>query len=118
ATALAVNMHHVWLGVAKVVHERGEDSCDFIFTDAMAGEVFAFGVSEAGNDLVLFGSASEAAPDGEGGYAFTGTKIFTSMSPGWTRLGTFGTDSTGEDGPRNVWGFVNRDADGITVKDD
>lgn len=118
ATALAVNMHHVWVGVAKVVHERGDDSCDFILTDAMAGEVYAFGVSEAGNDLVLFGSASEAAPDGNGGYAFTGTKIFTSLSPGWTRLGTFGTDTTGEDGPHNVWGFVNRDAAGITVKDD
>lgn len=118
ATALAVNMHHVWVGVAKVVHDRGEDSCDFILTEAMAGEVFGFGVSEAGNDLVLFGSASEAVPDGEGGYAFSGTKIFTSLSPGWTRLGTFGTDNTGDDGPHNVWGFVDRDADGITVKDD
>ncbi|GAB3817208.1 acyl-CoA dehydrogenase family protein [Tessaracoccus terricola] len=118
ATALAVNMHHVWVGVAKVVHERGDASCDFILTDAMAGEVFAFGVSEAGNDLVLFGSASDAAPDGNGGYGFTGTKIFTSLSPGWTRLGTFGTDTTGQDGPHNVWGFVNRDAPGITVKDD
>lgn len=118
ATALAVNMHHVWVGVAKVVHERGDSSCDFILTDAMAGEVYAFGVSEAGNDLVLFGSASEAAPDGQGGYSFSGTKIFTSLSPGWTRLGTFGTDTTGDDGPHNVWGFVRRDAGGVTVKDD
>ncbi|MCC2593561.1 acyl-CoA/acyl-ACP dehydrogenase [Tessaracoccus sp. OS52] len=118
ATALAVNMHHVWVGVAKVVHERGEDTCDFILTEAMAGEVFGFGVSEAGNDLVLFGSASEAVPDGEGGYSFNGTKIFTSLSPAWTRLGTFGTDTSGDDGPHNVWGFITRDGGGVAVKQD
>ena len=82
------------------------------------GEIFAFGVSEAGNDLVLFGSQSEAVPDGEGGYSFHGTKIFTSLSPAWTRLGTFGTDSSGSDGPHNVWGFVTRDGGGIDVRDD
>ena len=108
ATALAVNMHHVWVGVARTVHARGDDSCDFILREAAAGEIFAFGVSEAGNDLVLFGSVSEARPDGEGGYSFHGTKIFTSMAPVWTRLGTFATDTTGEDGPHNVWGFVTR----------
>ncbi len=118
ATALAVNMHHVWVGVARLVHDRGDHSLDFVLTEAAAGEVFAFGVSEAGNDLVLFGSASEARPDGSGGYAFYGTKIFTSLSPGWTRLGTFGTDTTGDDGPHSVWGFITRDGGGVEVKDD
>jgi len=113
ATALAVNMHLVWLGVARTVHASGDDSCDFIFHDAAAGEVYGFGVSEAGNDLVLFGSVSEARPDGEGGYSFHGTKIFTSMAPVWTRLGTFASDSTGDDGPHNVWGFVTRDGGGV-----
>lgn len=118
ATALAVNMHHVWVSVARYVHDRGDTSTDVVLTEAAAGEVFAFGVSEAGNDLVLFGSASEARPDGEGGYAFHGTKIFTSLSPAWTRLGTFGTDATGADGPRSVWGFVTRDGGGVEVKED
>lgn len=118
ATALAVNMHLVWLGVAKVVHERGDSSCDFIFTEAMAGEIFGFGVSEAGNDLVLFGSTSEARPDGEGGYTFHGTKIFTSLSPVWTRLGTFGMDRTDPQDPRTVWGFIRRDGAGVEIKDD
>lgn len=113
ATALAVNMHQVWVGVARTVHASGDDSCDFIFRDAAAGEIFGFGVSEAGNDLVLFGSVSEARPDGEGGYSFHGTKIFTSMAPVWTRLGTFATDSTGDDGPHNVWGFVTRGGGGV-----
>lgn len=118
ATALAVNMHHVWMGVARTVRASGDSSCDFILEEAAAGEVFAFGVSEAGNDLVLFGSASDAVPDGEGGYAFHGTKIFTSLSPAWTRLGTFGTDRTGADGDHNVWGFITRDGGGVEVKDD
>lgn len=118
ATALAVNMHHVWVGVAKAVHERGDHSTDFVLEESVAGELFGFGVSEAGNDLVLFGSASEARPDGEGGYTFHGTKIFTSLSPAWTRLGTFGADTSGADGTHNVWGFITRDGGGVTVKDD
>src|SRR5690554_6582578 len=118
ATALAINMHQVWVGVARVVHRTGDPSMDFVFHDAVAGEVFGFGVSEAGNDLVLFGSRTEARPDGDGGFSFHGTKIFTSLSPAWTRLGTFGTDTTGDDGPMSVFGFITRDGGGFEIKDD
>lgn len=118
ATALAINMHQVWVGVARVVHRTGDPSMGFVFRDAVAGEIFGFGISEAGNDLVLFGSRTEARPDGAGGYSFYGTKIFTSLSPAWTRLGTFGTDATGDDGPMSVFGFVTRDGGGFEIKDD
>lgn len=118
ATALAVNMHHVWTGVARSVNARGDHSVDFILEEAAAGEIFAFGVSEPGNDLVLFGSQSEARPDGNGGYSFYGTKIFTSLSPAWTRLGTFGSDTTGDDGPRSVFGFINRADGGFEIRQD
>ncbi|TNC16956.1 acyl-CoA dehydrogenase [Georgenia sp. 311] len=118
ATALAVNMHHVWVSVARSVRARGDHSCDVVLEEAAAGEVFAFGVSEPGNDLVLFGSQSLAEPDGAGGYSFTGTKIFTSLSPAWTRLGTFGADTSGSDGTHNVWGFLTRDAGGVEVRED
>ncbi|MGN6752951.1 MAG: acyl-CoA dehydrogenase family protein [Intrasporangium sp.] len=118
ATALAVNMHQVWVGVANTVRAHGESSMDFVLEEAAEGEIFGFGISEAGNDLVLFGSSSDARPDGDGGYRFYGTKIFTSLSPVWTRLGTFGTDTTGDDGPHSVYGFVRRDDPGVTVKDD
>ncbi|WP_137122606.1 acyl-CoA dehydrogenase family protein [Segeticoccus rhizosphaerae] len=118
ATALAVNMHHVWMGVARTVRAGGEDSMDFVLQEAAAGEVFAFGISEPGNDLVLFGSDSEARPDGVGGFSFHGVKIFTSLSPAWTRMGTFGTDSSGDDGPHSVYGFITRDGGGVEVKDD
>lgn len=118
ATALAVNMHQVWVGVARGLHARGDHSCDFVLAEAAAGEIFAFGISEAGNDLVLFASASDARPDGSGGYTFHGRKIFTSLSPAWTRLGTFGTDRSDPDDPRLVFGFVARDGGGVEVADD
>lgn len=118
ATALAINMHHVWVGVARAVHRTGDSSMDFVLRDAARGELFAFGVSEAGNDLVLFGSDTRATPDGHGGCAFFGTKIFTSLSPAWTRLGTFGVDNTDPENPINVWGFVDRDPAGVTIADD
>ena len=62
ATALAVNMHLVWTGVAQVLAARGDSSLDFILQEAAEGEVFAFGNSEAGNDSVLFDSRTEAVP--------------------------------------------------------
>ncbi len=92
ATALAVNMHLVWTGVAHVLAARGDSSLDFILQEAAQGEVFAFGNSEAGNDSVLFDSRTVAVPLPDGGYSFTGRKIFTSLSPVWTRLGIFGKD--------------------------
>lgn len=116
ATALAVNMHQVWCGVGRVLHDRGDDGLDVLLREAAAGELFAFGISERGNDLVLFGSATEARPDGEGGYRFHGTKIFTSLAPAWTRLGVHGLDASDPDDPRIVYGFVTRE--GTETKDD
>jgi alkylation response protein AidB-like acyl-CoA dehydrogenase len=116
ATALATNMHQVWCGVARVLHDRGDDGLDFLLREAAAGELFGFGISERGNDLVLFGSATKAEPDGEGGYRYHGTKIFTSLAPAWTRLGVHGLDDTDPDDPRIVYGFVTRE--GTETKDD
>ncbi|KRB38974.1 acyl-CoA dehydrogenase family protein [Microbacterium sp. Root180] len=108
ATALAVNMHLVWTGVAKVLADRGFDDLRFVQEGAAAGEIFAFGISEAGNDLVLFGSGTDAAPLPGGGYAFSGTKIFTSLAPVWTQLGLHGLDTTSPDAPKMVYAFVPR----------
>lgn len=121
ATALAVNMHLVWTGVAKVLADRGIDALTFVQEGAVAGEVFAFGISEAGNDLVLFGSGTDAAPTADGSYAFTGTKIFTSLAPVWTQLGLHGLDTTSPDGPKMVYAFVPRsedDAGRVVTRDD
>lgn len=124
ATALAINMHLVWTGVAKALYERGDHSLDFLLREAGQGEIFAFGVSEPGNDLVLFDSTTDARPEITGGYRFTGTKAFTSLSPVWTRLGTFGRDDSAPEDPRIVWAFLDRaapglnQAPGISQKDD
>ncbi|MGO4690729.1 acyl-CoA dehydrogenase family protein [Glaciibacter sp. 2TAF33] len=118
ATALAVNMHLVWTGVATTLHDRGDNALSWLLHEAGTGEVFGFGVSEPGNDLVLFGSKTDAAPQPDGGYRFTGTKVFTSLSPAWTRLGTMGLDSSSPDAPKIVWAFVDRDDPGVTAKDD
>ena len=112
ATALGINMHLVWVGVARVLHDRGDDSLDWVLRDAAAGELFAFGNSEQGNDLVLWDS-STVAETVEGGYAFTGTKIFTSLAPAWTRLGIFGRN-----GDELVHGFITRDTPGWASLDD
>ncbi|MEZ5189659.1 MAG: acyl-CoA dehydrogenase family protein [Schumannella sp.] len=108
ATALGINMHLVWVGVARVLAERGDASLEWVLRDAAAGELFAFGNSEPGNDLVLWDSLTRAERV-NGGYAFTGTKIFTSLAPAWTRLGIFGKQTEGEGAPRLVHGFLARD---------
>ncbi|MER7798672.1 acyl-CoA dehydrogenase family protein [Microbacterium sp. NPDC096154] len=117
ATALAINMHLVWTGVAKVMHDRGIDDLRFVQDGTAAGEVFAFGISEAGNDLVLFGSDTEATPRPDGSYAFTGTKIFTSLAPVWTQLGLHGLDTTSADAPQLVYAFIGRD-ERVVTRDD
>ncbi|SEI04728.1 MULTISPECIES: acyl-CoA dehydrogenase family protein [unclassified Leifsonia] len=118
ATALAVNMHLVWTGIAKTLRDRGDDSLEFVLREAGAGEVFGFGLSEAGNDLVLFGSTTEARPEPDGSYRFHGRKIFTSLSPSWTRLGTMGLDSTSPDAPQIVYGFIERTGGGFEIRED
>ena len=117
ATALAINMHLVWTGVAKAFSDRGIPGLEFVQTGAAAGEVFAFGISEAGNDLVLFGSDTVAEPQADGSYSFTGTKIFTSLGPVWTQLGLHGLDTTSPDAPQMVYAFVPR-TEAVVTRDD
>lgn len=113
ATALGINMHHVVVGAALTLYWRGDHRLDWVFEDVMAGEIFAFGISEAGNDSVLFDAAAIATPTLEGGYAVTGTKIFTSLSPVWTRLLVHAGA-----GEQLVFGFLERSDGGVTVADD
>lgn len=117
ATALSINMHLVWTGVAKIFSDRGVPGMEFVQDGAARGDVFAFGISEGGNDLVLFGSDTDAVPQDDDGYAFTGTKIFTSLAPVWTKLGLHGLDTTSEDAPKLVFAFIDR-TDAVTTSDD
>ncbi|WP_430592802.1 acyl-CoA dehydrogenase family protein [Humidisolicoccus flavus] len=111
ATALGLSMHHVIVGMARGLANRGDHSLEWIIDDAARGELFAFGNSEAGNDAVMFDSAT-VAQRVEAGWTFTGTKIFTSLSPAWTRLGVFGKDASDPDNPQLVHGFLLRETAG------
>lgn len=117
ATALAVNMHLVCTGVVRAMFARGDRSLGHVFEEAVAGEIFAFGISEPGNDWVLQGSDTAAEPREDGGYLLSGVKIFTSLSPVWTRLIVHGLDASDPERPELVYGFIERSAPGIAVSD-
>ncbi len=117
-TALGINMHQIIVGLGRHLVRHGNPRGELILRDAAAGELFGFGISEPGNDLVLFGSISQAEPDGDGGYSFTGVKIFNSLAPAWSRLLTFGRDDSGDDGPHSVFAVLTRDDGGFELKDD
>ena len=117
-TALAINMHLMCTGVVHAMRARGDHSLDWVLEEAAAGEIFAFGISEPGNDWVLQGSTTKAVPQEDGGYRLTGVKIFTSLTPVWSRLIVHGLDESDPEDPRLVYGFLERSADGIEPSDD
>ena len=118
ATALSMNMHLVVTGAALHAHRLGEDSGRLILEDAAADRLFAFGISEAGNEAMLFDASTAAEADDAGGYRLTGTKIFTSLAPVWDRMVAHGrlADPT-ERNPRLVFGILERTG-AVEVLDD
>lgn len=122
ATALGLTMHLVWMGVARDLVASGDDSLQWVLDDAEKGELFAFAISEAGNDRVMSDSLTRVEKV-DGGWSFTGTKIFTTLSPAWTRLGVLGrhdpNDGSAPDSqPSIVHGFLTRESGGITITPD
>ncbi|MEG0212647.1 MAG: acyl-CoA dehydrogenase family protein [Glutamicibacter sp.] len=113
-TALAINMHQVWAGVAYLLQARGDRRLDMVADWIAEGEVMAFGISEPGNDAVLFDSKTRARTAADGSVEFNGVKIFTSLAPAFTRLGVFGKD---EESGELVHGFVAR-GEGVHSLDD
>ena len=99
ATALCLNMHHYWVGTAADVWRSGDKSVEWILQEASAGEVFAAGHAESGNETTLFSSATKAEKV-PGGYKFTGRKSFGSLTPVWTRLGIHGLDTSDPAAPK------------------
>ena len=116
ATALAVNMHLYWVGVAADLWQRGDKSLEWMLRDAAAGEIFAAGHAETGNDVPLLLSSTKAERV-EGGYRFTGRKQFGSLTPVWTRFGLHGMDTGDPSRPKVVHAFVPRDSAGYIIKE-
>jgi alkylation response protein AidB-like acyl-CoA dehydrogenase len=111
ATALGVNMHLYWVGVAADLWRQGDRSLEWMLKEAMAGEVFNAGHSERGNDLPVLLSTSKAERV-DGGFRFTGRKMFGSLMPVWTRCGLHATWADAEGGPKVVHAFLPRSHDG------
>ena len=114
ATAVAVNMHVYWTGVAADLLKAGDTSMQWMLEKAADGEIFAAIHGEPGNDvpLLLSSSKAEKVP---GGYEITGHKIFGSLSPVWTLGGFHAMDTSDPAGPRIVHGFLPRDTDGLQI---
>ena len=115
ATAIAVNMHFYWTGVAADMARVGDLSMAFVLEKAAAGHVFAAGHGEAGNDIPLLLSTTKAQRV-PGGWELTGHKIFGSLSPVWTYLGVHAMDTSDPANPRIVHGFLPRDASGYRIE--
>ena len=114
ATALGLNMHVYWVGIAADLWRSGDKSLQWMLEAAMAGEVFAAGHAEAGNDIPVLLSTTKAERV-NGGYKFTGRKSFGSLTPVWTRFGLHGMDTSDPKAPKVVHAFMPRDAKGYTV---
>ncbi len=116
ATALATNMHLYWTGVAADLLRMGDDSLKWILEEAAAGEVFAAGHGESGNDLPLLYSTAKAER-ADGGYRFSGRKMFGSLTPVWTRMGIHAMDTSDPANPKVVHAFMPRDTDGYHIEE-
>lgn len=116
ATALAVNMHLYWLGVAADLWRSGDTTLEWLLREAAAGEIFAAGHAESGNDIPVLLSTSKAERV-EGGYKFTGRKHFGSLTPVWTRFGLHGMDTSDPSQPKIVHAFMPRDTPGYAIKE-
>ena len=109
ATAVAVNMHHYFVGLCADLHRAGDHSGDWVLERAAEGHVFAAGHGETGNDIpVLLSSAKAERVDG--GWEITGHKIFGSLSPVWTYLGVHAMDASDPANPQIVHAFVDRES--------
>src|SRR3954469_2758618 len=115
-TALAVNMHLYWVGVAADLWRAGDRSLQWLLEAAADGAVFAAGHGESGNDIPLLLSTTKAERV-EGGYRFTGHKSFGSLTPVWTFLGLHGIDTSDPAAPKIVHGFLPRESEGFTVRE-
>jgi alkylation response protein AidB-like acyl-CoA dehydrogenase len=116
ATALAVNMHVYWTGVAADLWRAGDESLGWLLSEAANGAVFAAGHAESGNDIPLLLSTTRAERV-EGGYRFTGHKSFGSLTPVWTYLGLHGMDISDPEHPVIVHAFMPRGSEGYSIRE-
>jgi alkylation response protein AidB-like acyl-CoA dehydrogenase len=116
ATALALNMHIYWTGIAADLLKMGDDSWMWLLEKAADGEIFAALHGEAGNDFPAVFSTTQATRV-DGGWEITGHKIFGTLSPVWTYGGFHAQDNSDPDNPKIVHGFLARGTAGVEIVD-
>jgi alkylation response protein AidB-like acyl-CoA dehydrogenase len=89
----------------------GDKTVEPFLKEMTAGEVYAAGHAESGNDLPVLLSTTRAERV-EGGYKFYGRKSFGSLGPAWTRLGLHAMDSSDPAAPKIVHAFMPRGTEG------
>ena len=115
-TALAINMHLYWTGVAADLWRAGDTSLTWLLKEAARGQVFAAGHAESGNDIPILLSTTKAER-ADGGYRFTGRKSFGSLSPVWTYLGIHAMDTSDPAQPKIVHAFMPRETKGYRIEE-
>jgi alkylation response protein AidB-like acyl-CoA dehydrogenase len=114
ATALAINMHLYWCGVAADLLRGGDESLRWMLEEAGKGKIFAAGHAEGGNDWPLIHSTAKAEKV-DGGYRINGRKSFGSLTPVWDYLGVHAKDESDPANPKIVHVFMPRDSEGISI---
>jgi len=115
-TALAINMHLYWTGIAADLLRSGDTSLKWLLEEAARGAVFAAGHGESGNDIPVLLSTTKAERVA-GGYRFTGRKSFGSLAPVWTYLGIHGMDTSDANAPKIVHAFMPRNSQGYRIEE-
>jgi alkylation response protein AidB-like acyl-CoA dehydrogenase len=117
ATALATTMHLYWAGSAADASARGVADVEWLLNAIAAGEVFAAGHGEPGNDVGLDDSLVRGVPQPDGSYRITGRKVFTSLTPVWDHIGIHARDDSDPHTPVIVHTFVSRNQPGVHVEE-
>ena len=115
-TALALSMHFYWVGLAADFLRRGDTSLVWMLEETAAGHVQAAGHAEPGNDVPVLLSTTKAERV-EGGWRFTGHKMFGSLSPVWTRLNVHAMDTSDPASPVTVHASIERGSEGVRTID-
>lgn len=115
-TALALNMHIYWTGLIADLWRSGDTSLQWVLEEAGQGKIFAAGHGESGNDIPVLYSTCKAEKV-EGGYRFTGHKMFGSLSPVWDFLGLHGQDNSDPENPMIIHAFMPRNSQNYEIKE-
>jgi len=113
-TALALNMHVYWAGLVSDLWRNGDKSMEWLLKEAGEGKVFAAGHGESGNDTPVLYSTTKAEKV-EGGYVFTGHKMFGSLTPVWDYLGMHGQDNSDPDNPMVIHAYMPRNSENYEI---